>query len=312
MTSPRPLVGISSCLLGERVRFDGGHKKDDWLVKELGKWVEWEPWCPEMQMGLGSPRESLRLVARGKQNRLVGNRTGKDVTAAAKTTAREIVTKLGDLDGYILKKNSPSCGLERVKVYGKNDIPFRAGQGVFAERLQRAMPLLPMIEEGRLSDPEQREQFVTRVFAFYRWKKVPAKISAIQKFHQEYKLLLMAHSPSKYQALGKIAANPSKRAPSDVKAEYGPVFLGALADPSTTKKRVNVLQHIFGYFKREIPPKEKAGILEAIEEFRKGELSFLAALTCVRQLLNRVSVPYLESQLFFDPYPKALSLRRYL
>jgi uncharacterized protein YbbK (DUF523 family)/uncharacterized protein YbgA (DUF1722 family) len=310
----KPRIGVSACLLGQKVRYDGQHKRVDWLVEELGKWVSFHPVCPELEMGLGAPRESMRLVRRGARGRLrlLGNDTDRDFTDPAERTARRLVEDLPDLDGYVLKKNSPSCGLERVKVYDANQVPARAGQGFFATALQESRPGLPVIEEGRLTDPEQREHFVTAVFAFFRWKAVPARVAAIQAHHQQYKLLLMAQSPQHYRRLGGVAANPRRRRPSEIRAEYETLLLEALAKASTTGKRVNVLQHIFGYFKEKLGAREKRDLLEAIEDYRKGELSFLAAVKLHQHVAKRLEIPYLEGQLFFDPYPKALALRRLL
>lgn len=309
----KPKVGISACLLGQRVRFDGGDKRDDWLVDELGKWITWYPVCPEMEMGLGSPRESMRLalVAGASGTRLLTNRSNRDLTVPAQATARGMVARLPELDGFVLKKSSPSCGLERVKVYNRKGIPDPKGEGFFAAELKRRFPDLPMIEEGRLTDPEQREHFVTRIFAARRWRDVPARVSAVQKFHETYKLLIMAHSPAHYRALGRIAANPERRIPTEVRDAYGRLFPKALALPPTPAKRINVLQHILGYFKRTLSSKERHAILESLEEYRDGELPFLSVLLLLRHQLTRLSVPYLEGQLFFEPYPKRLAKRRF-
>lgn len=314
MSAARPVVGISACLLGERVRFDGGHKKDDWIARELGKTVTWYAVCPEMEMGLGAPREAMRLERRGRgAPRLVVINTGEDLTTSGRTASTRILGRLPELDGFILKKGSPSCGVERVKVYGEGGgRPSRDGQGLFAEALAAERPLLPRIEEGRLTDAIQREHFVTRVFAHHRFRGIPARVSAVQKFHQEYKLLVMAHSPDHYQRLGRIAANSAKLAPSVVREKYGALFHEALAVPSTPGRRANVLQHMVGYFRGKLEDGERAALRDAIEEFRSGELSFLAALTVIRHVVKRVGEPYLEGQIYFDPYPRALALRKYL
>ena len=310
----KPRIGISACLLGKPVRHDGGHKRDDWLVDELGKWVTWYPVCPEMEMGLGSPRETVRLLqtSEGELVRMITNKTNKDLTALAAKTVRRITGLLPEIEGFVLKKKSPSCGIERVNLYNTKGHPEKKGVGFFAERLMKSHPGLPVIEEGRLTDPEQREQFVMRIFALFRWRQVPAKISAIQKFHQNYKLLLMAHSPMLYQKLGGIAANSAKGRPSEIREEYESFFLEALRQPSSTRKRVNVLQHMFGYFRGKISEKEKRSLLKAIEEYGQGELSFLASLKLIEHVASSLSIPYLEAQLLFDPYPKELALRKYL
>ena len=173
-------------------------------------------------------------------------------------------------------------------------------------------PGLPVIEEGRLTDPEQREQFVMRIFALFHWRQVPTKTSAIQKFHQNYKLLLMAHSPMLYQKLGGIAANSGKQPPAEVRDSYENFFVEALRQPSSVRKRVNVLQHMFGYFRGKISEREKRSLLKAIEEYSQGESSFLASLKLIEHVVSSLPVPYLEGQILFEPYPKALALRRFL
>ena len=312
--SLKPRVGISSCLLGRPVRYNGGHKRHDWLVDELGKWVIWVPVCPEMEMGLGAPRESMSLVADPayRHPRLIANKSRRDLTALAVKTSRRLIDSLGELDGYVLKKNSPSCGLERVKRYGLKGAPIGTGPGLFAERLRRQFPELALIEEGRLTNPEDREHFVTRLFASLALRAVVPRVSAIQKFHEHYKLLLMAHSPTHYRELGRIAAGSAGRSADEVLRAYGSHFKAALSMPTSTKKRVNVLQHVFGYFSPELSAKERTSLLGAMEKYRLGELSFLAALTLIEHTLSQHPVPYLEGQLFFEPYPKALALRRYL
>ena len=309
MQDEKPVVGISSCLLGQRVRYDGNHKRDDWLVKELGKWVQWFPVCPEMEMGLGAPRESMGLLREGGAIKLIGNDSGTNYTALCEKTSRRLTRALPALDGYVLKKSSPTCGLERVRTFPG---PSYTGRGLYAERLVESRPLLPTIEEGRLTDPPQREHFVTRVFAHFRARQLPARMKSLQDFHQGYKLLLMAHSPDHYRKLGRMVANAGRKTPRAILEEYLPLFNQALARPATPGRQANVLQHVLGYFKKQLGSKEKQGLVEAIEDYRTGNLSFLAALKLMEQLLIRLPSPYLETQLYFAPYPKALNLRRFL
>lgn len=309
-----PRVGVSSCLLGQNVRYNGGNKKNDWLVDELSHWVEWVPFCPEMTMGMGTPRESVRLTALSRISpvQMVGNESRQDYTALAEKVARGFVAKDLGLSGYILKKNSPSCGLERVKIYGPKGQPLYGGSGIFARHLIETYPLLPVIEEGRLSDPIQREQFITRIYAFQEMQNTPARMLEIQRLHQRYKLVLMAHSPAAYRELGRIVANAEKLPPRDVLARYGEGFMKALAIPATARKRVNVLQHIFGYFKKLIDSKEKAQILDAIEEYRQGEQPLMAPLALLEHLVKKHDVEYLKDQKFFHPYPRQLKLMKHL
>jgi uncharacterized protein YbgA (DUF1722 family) len=232
-----------------------------------------------------------------------------DHTELAEKTTDRLLQGEADWDGFILKKDSPSCGLERVKVYPPSTIPLREGKGFFAKALQEKYPDLPMIEEGRLSDPEQREHFVTQVFAYARLKAVKPEFAEIQAFHRNYKLILMEHSPQHYQKLGRIVGNPNHLSPQEILKEYSPVFMDALRIPANPQKRMNVMQHIMGYFKKTIDSVEKQHLLEAITEYRQGLLPFAAPVSLLYFLVRRFSVKYLEDQFFFAPYPKDLGLR---
>lgn len=307
----KPILGISSCVLGKEVRYNGAHKRDDWVVKDLGKWVQWHSVCPEMEMGLGVPRESMRLKRLQPKGmiRLVGNQTQKDFTSLAVKTAKEMVSKLpSTLNGYILKNRSPSCGFEKVKVYDHNNSPHSIGVGFFAKELVKRFPQLPIIEEGRLKNPHFREHFVTRVFAHSLIHCLPSKVSQIQKFHESYKFVIQAHHEVSLRKLGKIAANSSKENPSEVLKKYQKEFLYALEQPTTSKKRANVIQHIYGFIKDRVNPREKKSILEQIEQYRKGKLPYVALVTLVRHAIQSHGAPYIENQRFFFPYPEELNL----
>ncbi len=308
----KPLLGISACLLGENVRFDGGHKAHEWLIKELGKQVEWHPICPEMEMGLGAPRESVRLIAHGDSVEMVGNKSGDNLSTLAKKTAAKIVGKFPATDGMVFKKNSPSCGLERVRVEKKNGYVDRNGQGLFAQAFTTSFPLVPCTEEGRMEDVEEREHFVMRVFARRRWRDLPKTIASVQLFHQRYKFILMAHNQRLAKELGKLAANSDRRPVREVSANYEVAFTEALSKRTTPGRRYNVLQHLFGFLKDRISEKEKKSLGEELESYRSGEISFQAIIALLRHSCKHVGVPYLEENLFWDPYPKALGLRRFL
>ncbi len=308
----KPILGISACLLGEPVRFDGGHKSNEWLIKELGKQVEWFSVCPEVEMGLGVPRESIRLAETKEGVRLIANETQRDLTPLAEKTSAKIIKRFPILHGFVLKKNSPTCGQERVRIDRKGASFGKDGVGLFAKALMESFPRLPVIEEGRLSNPEEREHFVTRVFALYRWQQVPKKVAAIQLFQQRYKFLILAHSPKSVPQLGKIAANSAKQTPSEVYAEYESLFLKALSQATTAGRRYNVLQHVFGFLKDQISDNEKKSLWEELEGYRSGEISFQTVVSLLRHAARRVGVTYLEENLFWDPYPKALGLRKFL
>lgn len=292
------------------MRFDGAHKKDQWLVQDLGKHVQWHAVCPEVAMGLGIPREPVRLVRDSKNQpiRFVGVRSQTDHTDLARKTCVRLVKKLPQLDGYVLKNRSPSCGLERVKVYGKNNIPQMNGIGFFAEELLNRFPHLPVIEEGKLNSAIHKEHFITQVFTQFHLKQIPAKTSAIQNFHQTHKFLLLAYDERGMRKLGKIAANSIKRKPSDVLAEYREEFSSALKNPASKGARTNAIQHIFGFLKKEMGPEEKAHALELISQYKAGTMPFVGIMTLLTHLVQKHSVKYIANQKFFHPYPRELNI----
>lgn len=310
----KPRVGISACLLGRPVRFDGGHKRHDWICDDLAVHVEWAHVCPEVALGLGVPRDTVRLQGTPHRDaRLVITRTAEDLTVAAVRMSHNLIDGVGVLDGFILKKESPTCGLERVKVYSdRSGMPARSGVGVFARCLRERLPLLPMIEEGRLSDVEQRERFVTLLFAHHRLRTIESSVSQLQVLHRSYKLLLLEHSPALYRELGRIVANEERLEPASLLKRYAPLFIKILALPTSRGRRANVLEHAVGYFKDRLDSREKRQVLEAIHDYRAGALPLIAPLTLLRHLVRKFSVEYLEEQRFFWPEPEALHLRNAL
>ena len=255
-------VGISSCLLGNEVRFDGGHKRDRYLADTLGQFFQWVPVCPEVEMGLGTPRETLRLLGDPSAPRLVFGKTGGDQTAAMQSWATTRLEQLATMDlcGYILKSDSPSCGMERVRLYGEGGMPSKTGVGIYARALMDRFPLLPVEEEGRLHDLPLRENFVERVFCFRRWRDLVAgrlTRGKLVAFHTAHKLLLMAHSPKHYAELGRLVAAAKAHTPRELETRYGELFMAALTIKATATKHVNVLQHILGYLKRDLDAKDK-------------------------------------------------------
>ena len=252
---PRVRLGVSSCLLGSKVRYDGGHKRDDFLTETLAPFVEWVPVCPELELGLGVPRESIRLVGLTQAPRLVAERSGADHTDAMRAYAEKRVARLieEDLSGYVTKKDSPSCGLERVRVHpARGGQPRRDGVGAFTHVLQQRLPLLPVEEEGRLHDPALRESFVERIFAYARWKVALVNgmtRGRLVEFHTVHKLTLLAHSPAAYRRLGALVGGLGRRPIGSATAEYGEAFMAALRVPATRGRHTNVLQHAAGYFR---------------------------------------------------------------
>ncbi|MET0551509.1 MAG: DUF523 and DUF1722 domain-containing protein [Vicinamibacteria bacterium] len=306
-------IGVSSCLLGENVRWDGGHKRDRFLTDELGPFVEWVPVCPEVEVGLGTPRPTLRLVRRDAEVRMVEPKSGADYTDAMRSWARRRVRDLDreDLSGYVLKKDSPSCGMERVKVYAGAGAGAREGRGLFAEALIERFPHLPVEEEGRLGDARLRENFVVRVFAYRRLRRLfasrwtPGKLVA---FHTAHKLLLLAHVPAAYSRLGRLVADARSLAREELSRRYQDEFMEALAHPSTRRLHTNVLQHMAGYFRGRIDLPDRDELLALIEEHRLGRLPLIVPLTLVRHHARRLDVTYLLGQVYLDPHPKELML----
>jgi len=318
MTAPESVrIGISSCLLGEQVRFDGGHKRDRFLTETFGPFVEWVPVCPEVEAGFGTPREPMRLVGRDGGLRLVTVRTGVDLTDRFERFAGRRVAALEreGLSGYVLKKDSPSCGLLRVKVYDAHGVAARSGQGMFAAALTERFPYVPVEEEGRLSDSRLRENFVERVFAYKRLQDHFAgrwTAGTLVRFHTAHKLTLMAHSVKAYQELGRLVARSASLARRDVEARYVEGFMTALVVVATPRRHVNVLQHIAGYFKTRLDAADRAELQTLIEDYRLGLVPLIVPITLVRHHVNRHGVAYLAGQSYLEPHPKELMLRNHV
>jgi uncharacterized protein YbgA (DUF1722 family)/uncharacterized protein YbbK (DUF523 family) len=310
-------LGVSACLLGQEVRYDGGHKRDRFLTDTLGRWVEWVPVCPEVELGLGIPREPIRLEGDPDEPRLIATRTGADHTRAMTRLARARAEQLAaqDLCGYVLKKDSPSCGMERVRVYAGRGAPSRRGVGLFARALLERSPLLPVEEEGRLNDPVLRENFVERLFAYARWKRLlaarPTRADLI-RFHTVHKLQLLAHEPETYRRLGRLVARVASRPLRDGLAAYGGEFMEALRVPATPRRHANVLEHMLGYFSDRLDADARAEVVEAIADHRRGTAPLVVPLTLVRHHVRRFAVGYLAEQTYLDPHPKELMLRNHV
>jgi uncharacterized protein YbgA (DUF1722 family)/uncharacterized protein YbbK (DUF523 family) len=310
--APRIPVGISACLLGSAVRFDGGHKRNAYVVDVLGRAFDWQPVCPEIGIGLGSPRESLRLVASPGGPRLVAPRSGSDHTAAMREHSAAEIARLAALPvrGFVLKKDSPSCGLERVRVYDGGGTPARTGTGIFAAELRRALPDLPVEEEGRLQDPALRESFVTRVFTFDRWLALEAagpRPRDLVAFHAAHKLLLLAHDPAGARALGRLVAAQAARPFAKVLGDYRRGLMAALARPASSRRHVDALQHLVGFLRPALSGAERRAILEVVEDYRRGWAPLAAPHALVRHSLRRAGHPWAEAQVYLQPHPKELA-----
>jgi uncharacterized protein YbgA (DUF1722 family)/uncharacterized protein YbbK (DUF523 family) len=309
-------IGVAACLLGRNVRFDGGHKKDDFVTGMLGRYVEFVPVCPEVEVGMGIPRPPIRLERHGEEIRLVEPKNGVDHSEPMRRWAERRVAEIATLDlcGYVLKKDSPSCGMERVRVYSKG-APTKSGRGFFAAELMDRLPLLPVEEEGRLNDPELRENFVERVFAYRRMKdlfRVRWTVGDLVRFHTAEKLLLLAHDPEGYRQLGRIVAKAKETPREEVVSRYGEIFMRAMAKPATLGKQMNVMQHMAGYFKETLPDDERAELQDAIQDYRQRLVPLIVPLTLIRHHVRKLKVAYLEGQTHLAPHPKELMLRNHV
>jgi uncharacterized protein YbgA (DUF1722 family)/uncharacterized protein YbbK (DUF523 family) len=314
--TPHIRVGISSCLLGEEVRFDGGHKRDAYILGTLGRFFELVPVCPEVGIGLGTPRQPIRLMGDPAAPRAVGSRDPSlDVTDRLIAYGQRKARELHDLSGYILKSRSPSCGMERVKVYAASGQPGRPGSGLYARALMEALPLLPVEEEGRLGDPVLRENFVERVFAYRRWQDLEAlgvTRARLVAFHTVHKLTLMAHGEERYRALGRLVGEPGRRSVQALADEYIEGFMAALKYRATRRRHSNVLMHLMGYLKRHLDSGDKAELLEVIDAYRRGLLPLVVPVTLLKHHFRRHPDPYVDKQVYLSPHPDELMLRNAL
>lgn len=318
MPTPKLRLGVSACLLGRKVRYDGQHKKDAYLVDVLGAFVEWVPVCPELEVGLGVPREPIRLVGRAEAPRLVAERSGADHTERMRAYAEERVAALAreELAGFVVKKDSPSCGLTRVRVWtGKGGPPRRDGVGAFVRVLRERLPDLPVEEEGRLHDPALRESFIERIFAFDRWKRARAagmRRGDLVAFHTAHKLTLLAHSPAAYRRLGARVGGIGKGALGPTLDAYGAELMEALRVPATRGRHVNVLQHMLGYLRDALPPADRKELEETVADYGRGLVPLVVPLTLFRHHVRGQGIAYLAGQRYLDPDPKELMLRNHV
>ncbi|MBP7205297.1 MAG: DUF1722 domain-containing protein [Candidatus Cloacimonetes bacterium] len=311
-------LGISSCLLGHKVRYDGQHKYDSWLVETLGKYVSYVPVCPEVECGLPVPREAMRLVGEVDNPRLQTVQTKLDHTPRMLEWAARRIEALAseELCGFVFKSKSPSSGMERVKVYpAKGGAGEKKGVGIFARQFMNAFPLLPVEEEGRLHDPVLRENFIERIFIMQRWLQLRREswsAGALVDFHTRHKLLLMAHNPALYREMGKLVATVKQHPPQEFAVLYLARLMQATSHPATRAKHQNVLQHILGYFKAELSASEKAELLELIDAYRNRLLPLIVPVTLLNHYVRKYDKPYLAEQYYLQPHPQELALRNHV
>ena len=308
---------ISSCLLGEKVRYDGGHKRESFLVETLGKFVEWVPVCPEVDCGLPTPREAMRLVGDPAVPRLVTARSGVDHTGRMSGWAREKLRELAPLGlcGYICKKDSPSSGMERVKVYGDSGVPAKVGAGIFTKAFMDFFPLIPVEEEGRLNDPVLREMFIEKVFTLRRFRDLLAAgktRGGLVGVHTDHKLLLLSHGRKQYAEMGRLVARAKELSPLILYERYQHLLMEALSARFTVKKCADVLLHMMGHFKRVLTADEKMELLEVISRYREKLIPLIVPLTLIGHYVRKYRVAYLERQVFLHPHPVELMLRNHV
>lgn len=311
------LVGVSTCLLGEHVRHDGGHRRDAFLVDTLAGHLRFVPVCPEVELGLGIPREAIHLLRRGGDTRLVSVKSGRDHTDAMRAFARRRVEELAalDLSGYVLKTSSPSCGMERVALHLGDGRKERKARGLFATALLERLPLLPVEEEGRLQDAKLRENFIERVFAYRRVKTLFASrwtIADLVGFHTREKMLLLAHDRPAYVMLGRLVAGARRGARAETARRYAEGFMTALAKIATRGRHANVLGHMAGFLRGAIDDASRAELTALIEEYRRGMVPLIVPLTLIRHHVRVHAIAYLAGQSYLEPHPRELALRNHV
>lgn len=315
--SSNPLVGVSACLMGREVRYDGGHKRNQYILNVLSDFLDFSEVCPESEAGFGTPRPAMHLQLENNSVRLVLNQDHSfDLTSEMDQLCETRIPALAHLDGFIFKKDSPSCGVFRVAVTrGDNGYKERTGRGLFAQAFMAQNPLIPVEEEGRLNDPDLRANFLERVFAWQRWKAIDQAESLVQDFigfHSRHKLLLMSRGSSYYQELGRMVAGVTRKDLSDRRARYIARFMEVMARKPRRGQQVNVLQHIMGYLKEDIATEDKQELLQLFEQYRQQRIPLITPITLLRHHLRKFPQPYITQQHYLEPYPEALALRSVL
>ena len=310
-------VAISACLLGEKVRYNGQHKQSPFCVNVLSQWFDFLPICPEVEIGMGIPREPIHLVCteNGIRAQNISDHS-EDYTDALADLAEQKRDTLADVSGYIFMQKSPSCGAFRVKVYHPNGMPIQGSTaGIYAERVQSNHPQLPIEEAGRLNDTHLRENFITRVYAVHDWQQTVLKNpspKALVDYHMRYKYLLFAHSDQKYRELGRLVADAGSDDLAQLLDDYHALFMDALSRPASLKKHINVMYHVLGYMKRQLQPDAKQEIIEVIERYRQKAVNLIVPLTLLKHYVNLHKVEYMQQQKYLSPYPYELGLRNYI
>ncbi|MBI9082492.1 MAG: DUF523 and DUF1722 domain-containing protein [Desulfobacterales bacterium] len=310
-------IGISSCLLGNNVRWNGGHQLDRYLAQTLGQFVEFVPVCPETECGLGIPRETMHLSGHPDNPRLVTSRTNEDKTDQMQRWAKERLKALAkeDLCGFIFKTKSPSSGMRGLRVFASKTQIFYNGVGIFARMFMDRFPRIPVEDDGRLHDPGIRENFIERIFTLRRWRDVvrgKPTLGKLVDFHTRHKLLILSHSQKHYRAMGPLVAAGKSLPSAELFDQYEGILLETLALKTTVKKQINVLMHILGYFKANLSADEKQEMLEIIDRYRNGFVPLVVPVTLINHYVRKYDQPYLKQQVYLDPHPVALKLRNHV
>ena len=309
-------LGISRCLLGENVRYDGGHKLDRYLRDTLGKYVRWVPVCPEVECGLSVPREAMRLVGTAEKHRLLTVRSRADHTARMAAWMDSALARLEEeeLCGFVFKARSPSSAMRDARVYTETGQPSSKGPGMFAAEFMRRLPLVPVEDEGRLNDESLRENFIERVFTYARWQdfvRQGASVRGLVDFHTRHKLMLMAHSPTHYRQLGRLTAGATGLGRRELLSEYCRLMLDGMKLVATVKKNTNVLYHAAGYFKKKLSADEKEELVEVISNYHDGLVPLVVPVVLLRHYTRKYEEPYLSQQYYLNPHPGELKLRNH-
>jgi uncharacterized protein YbgA (DUF1722 family)/uncharacterized protein YbbK (DUF523 family) len=319
MSTPLPekiTIGVSACLLGKEVRFDGGHKRSRFITDALAEHFGFSAFCPEVAIGMGTPRQPIRLTGDPHIPQAVGVKTPElNVTQPLQDYGKKIAGDIDELCGFIFKKDSPSCGMERVKVYNDKGMPERSGTGLFAREIINANPLLPVEEEGRLNDADLRDNFITRVYVYARWKALidsGLSKSGLIKFHASHKYLVMSHSTVMYRQLGQMLSDLNRAPLADIADRYITRLMQALGKPSTRKRHSNVLQHLLGYLKNNLDSAHRADLNKTIDAYRRGEFPLVVPIRLLQHHFSMNPHPYITQQVYLNPHPQALLLRNNL
>jgi uncharacterized protein YbgA (DUF1722 family)/uncharacterized protein YbbK (DUF523 family) len=310
-------MGVSACLLGQQVRYDGGHKHDRYITDILGEYLEFVAVCPEVEAGFSIPRETFRLVGDPENPRLVTTRSNVDHTERMLAWAEKRVAELEkeNLCGFIFKKDSPNSGLSRVKVYNPKGMAEKNGVGLFARAFTRHFPLLPVEEEGRLTDAKLRETFIEQIFTLKRWREAMAcgrSMKNLVDFHTRHKLLVLSHSPAYAKRMGKLVAEGKQTPIGEVCTQYEGLLIETLRLKTTVKKNMNVLEHILGYFKEQLSADEKQEMLEIFDRYRREFVPLIVPVTLLNHYVRKFGQPYLKQQVYLNPHPIALKLRNHV